>query len=184
MMRFLRSHGLPALAACAMLAAALGLYRSRMFVDNLGVVRAGVLYRSPQPDGRTWEVLQRFGVRRVIDLRTREEAPARLDAERRRCRRQGIRFVHLPVRRALPSPAQVRRFLDELAAADGPTLVHCYHGEDRTGVMVAAYRVAVQAWPIDKALAEMERFRGRPDGAKRRRLLHLLRRLRQTPRSP
>jgi hypothetical protein len=36
-----------------------------------------------------------------------------------------------------------------------PVLVHCLHGADRTGVMVAVYRVAVQGWSKEEAVREM-----------------------------
>jgi protein-tyrosine phosphatase len=35
-------------------------------------------------------------------------------------------------------------------------LVHCEQGYHRTGVLVAAYRVAVCNWSVERALAEME----------------------------
>jgi tyrosine-protein phosphatase SIW14 len=36
--------------------------------------------------------------------------------------------------------------------------VHCYYGEDRTGVMVAAYRIAQHNWTADQAITEMDSF--------------------------
>jgi hypothetical protein len=36
-----------------------------------------------------------------------------------------------------------------------PVLVHCQHGADRTGTMVAVYRIAVQGWSKDEAIREM-----------------------------
>ena len=36
-----------------------------------------------------------------------------------------------------------------------PLLVHCQHGADRTGLMSALYRVAVQGWTKEEALREM-----------------------------
>jgi tyrosine-protein phosphatase SIW14 len=36
--------------------------------------------------------------------------------------------------------------------------VHCYYGEDRTGVMVATYRIAQQNWTPEQAAAEMNSF--------------------------
>lgn len=36
-----------------------------------------------------------------------------------------------------------------------PVLLHCQHGADRTGMMVAVYRIVVQNWDKETALAEM-----------------------------
>ena len=34
--------------------------------------------------------------------------------------------------------------------------MHCQQGADRTGTMMAFYRIAVQGWPKDDAIAEMK----------------------------
>jgi protein tyrosine/serine phosphatase len=36
-----------------------------------------------------------------------------------------------------------------------PVLVHCQHGSDRTGTMVALYRIVVQGWSKEDAVTEM-----------------------------
>lgn len=35
------------------------------------------------------------------------------------------------------------------------TYIHCLHGEDRTGLVVALYRIRIQGWPKEKARKEM-----------------------------
>jgi protein-tyrosine phosphatase len=41
-----------------------------------------------------------------------------------------------------------------------PALVHCLHGSDRTGAVVAAYRMTYENWSKEDAIAEFkeERF--------------------------
>ena len=66
-------------------------------------------------------------------------------------------LVELPLDTWDVSDAQILQFLK--IATDPkrqPLLVHCRHGADRTGTMVAAYRVVVQGWSKDQALAEMQ----------------------------
>ena len=36
-----------------------------------------------------------------------------------------------------------------------PIFVHCQHGADRTGTMTAVYRIVIQGWSKDNAIAEM-----------------------------
>ena len=36
-----------------------------------------------------------------------------------------------------------------------PLMIHCAHGADRTGAMVALYRVVVQGWTKEQAVREM-----------------------------
>jgi tyrosine-protein phosphatase SIW14 len=40
----------------------------------------------------------------------------------------------------------------------GAVLVHCQHGEDRTGLVIAAYRVRFWGWTKEKAMAEALQF--------------------------
>ena len=58
-----------------------------------------------------------------------------------------------------PSDDDVRRFL-ALATdpARRPLYFHCWRGKDRTGAMCAAYRMAVEGWPLEAALREMEAY--------------------------
>lgn len=48
--------------------------------------------------------------------------------------------------------------LQQIALSGGPCLVHCQHGEDRTGLIVATYRVTRCGWTKDVAWAEALRF--------------------------
>lgn len=50
------------------------------------------------------------------------------------------------------------KILEIIDSAPKPVLVHCEHGEDRTGLVVAAYRVRVSRWVKDAAMAEALRF--------------------------
>jgi protein tyrosine/serine phosphatase len=53
-----------------------------------------------------------------------------------------------------PQPWQVEKFL-HIVKNHGPVYVHCLHGKDRTGFMVACYRMQVQQWSYDQAMKEM-----------------------------
>lgn len=66
-------------------------------------------------------------------------------------------LIELPINTWDVSNAHILRFL-QIATDHSrqPMLVHCRHGADRTGTMIAAYRMVVQGWSADQALAEMQ----------------------------
>jgi len=113
------------------------------------------LYRGGAPDeeGVTW--LRAQGVRTVINLRhyhgVREEA---LVAG------AGLGYVRVRIASSdAPSLARVRQVLEHiLDPALRPTYVHCKHGVDRTGLMMAVYRMEIDGWSNADAFAEMEHF--------------------------
>jgi protein tyrosine phosphatase (PTP) superfamily phosphohydrolase (DUF442 family) len=126
-----------------------------------GIPRAGkvsdALYRGAQPSPEGLAELKKLGITTVVDLRGNRGPVA---SERRQVESLGMHFIDIPIAGwSAPTNAQVAEFL-KLFKAD-PTqkiFVHCYLGEDRSGVMVAAYRIAHQNWTVDQAFAEMLSF--------------------------
>jgi hypothetical protein len=55
-----------------------------------------------------------------------------------------------------------QNYLDEILGAirmeKKPVLVHCQHGQDRTGLVIAAYRVNVHGWSKGQAMSEALAF--------------------------
>ncbi len=112
------------------------------------------------------ELLSQQRPKTIVTLRETQEprynADEQLvaDANRGRPAAAQTRLVRIPLRDfSAPSLAQVKQFLD-LATdkANQPLYVHCRAGIGRTGVMIAAYRMAVEHWPLDKALAEAKSY--------------------------
>ena len=107
----------------------------------------------PKPETLRW--LKEQGIRTVIDLRRfhyRDEGE--------QAKREGMRFEHIPMRAsAAPSEAQIGRFLSLVTDPSlQPVYVHCAQGVDRTGAMIAVYRMQVQGWSNRDAFAEMTSF--------------------------
>ncbi|HEY4817256.1 MAG TPA: dual specificity protein phosphatase family protein [Candidatus Acidoferrum sp.] len=126
-----------------------------------GVPRAGrisdVLFRGAQPSAQGLAELKKLGITTIVNLRGNSGPVA---SERREVESLGMRFIDIPVLGwSAPTNAQVAQFLKLFR--DDPqqkVFVHCYYGEDRSGVMVAAYRIAQQNWTADQAVAEMYSF--------------------------
>lgn len=107
------------------------------------------LYRGAEPNRGGLEQLDALNIRTVINLQRRRTD--RLEAEA-----LGLHYVEIPVNAWQPREEQVVEFLRKVADPNGgPYLVHCQHGADRTGMMVAAYRIVVQGWSRDEAIREM-----------------------------
>jgi hypothetical protein len=72
----------------------------------------------------------------------------------------GMRFVSIPwSAHSNPTRAQVMSFFSVLR--DNPqnkVFVHCEAGADRTGTMIALYRVGRDHWTPQQAVAEMKMF--------------------------
>ncbi len=115
------------------------------------------LYRSGQPDEAGFRYLAQLGIRTVIDLRGPGERAA---AERALVESLGMRYVNVPLsgwRR--PRDEEMQRILTIIAdPASRPVLVHCRRGADRTGVVIALYRVLFEGWEPERAYREMRAF--------------------------
>jgi protein tyrosine phosphatase (PTP) superfamily phosphohydrolase (DUF442 family) len=116
------------------------------------------LFRGAQPRAEGLKKLKNMGVTTIVDLRG--EDPDRISWERRQAESLGIRFVSIPVSGwAPPSNDQVALFLALFRSnPKEKVFVHCRFGDDRTGVFVAAYRMAYDGWPAEQAMNEMYFF--------------------------
>jgi protein tyrosine/serine phosphatase len=111
------------------------------------------IYRGAQPTAAGFQSLAKLGVKTIIDLR---EADGRSALEKKAVEASGMRYINIPLRgMSAPSAADVDKimalFNDEKA---GPVFVHCKRGADRTGTVVACYRIAHDRWDNAKALSE------------------------------
>ncbi|HUL15247.1 MAG TPA: hypothetical protein VLV88_04565 [Terriglobales bacterium] len=127
-----------------------------------GLVNAGKisdsLFRGAQPRREAFVQLKQMGITMIVDLRA-EDARKR-KWERRQTEAQGMRFASIPVSGwNAPTDAQVAQFLSLFQGdAKQRVFVHCHFGDDRTGVFVAAYRIAFDHWAADQAVREMYFF--------------------------
>ncbi len=126
-------------------------------LPNLGRVNER-LYRGGQPEPEGFEALRRLGIEVVVNLNSSGEA---IQKEQSEVESRGMRYLSIPWGAwSLPKKEQVAEFLRLMH--DHPKariFVHCHRGADRTGVMVAAYRMAFEGWTPQQALVEMERFK-------------------------
>ena len=119
-------------------------------VSNLHQVTP-VLYRSAKLDSSDVAQLQALGVKTVISLRSFHSDTQVLDGS-------GIRAVRIPINTWAIRDKHVIETMRSIRAAEqqGPVLLHCLHGADRTGMMAAMYRMLYQGWPREKAIDELK----------------------------
>jgi len=122
-------------------------------VPNLGEVTP-TLFRGAQPTRQGFQKLAEMGITIVVDLRERGR-----DSERKQVTKLGMRFVEMPWMCFHPKDTDMAQFLRLLRDNRGKKVfVHCQTGDDRTGMMVAAYRMAEQGWTAEEAMKEMEAY--------------------------
>jgi uncharacterized protein (TIGR01244 family) len=112
---------------------------------NFHSVSAGKLYRSGQPTAEQiadWH--RRYGIKTIINLRGAHPNSDWYRAERSAAQELGLELIDYPIsaRRDL-TPAQVGELLSILGKIEGPILIHCRRGADRSGLVAALYMAAV-----------------------------------------
>jgi protein tyrosine/serine phosphatase len=111
------------------------------------------LYRGAQPSEEGFANLGKLGINIVVDLRGSRAS------ERRLVTGLGMKYVAIPWHCFGPRDEHFAKFLKLLRDNPGKKVfVHCRLGDDRTGMEIAAYRMAEQGWTAEEARREMEVF--------------------------
>jgi protein tyrosine/serine phosphatase len=108
-----------------------------------------MLYRSQQPSALGMQNLEKLGIRTVINLRAFNSDAQLVRGTTLRTERVKILTWDIDDQHVV----DVMRMLKD--SANGPFLIHCQHGADRTGLMSAMYRILEQGWSPDEALEEL-----------------------------
>ncbi|WP_337261454.1 MULTISPECIES: tyrosine-protein phosphatase [unclassified Serratia (in: enterobacteria)] len=108
------------------------------------------LYRSAQPDSAQMRALEQSGIKTVLNLRQWNDD----DSEAK-----GTTLVlrRVPMNAAVINDDVVVSALREIRFAQKPMLVHCWHGSDRTGLIVAMYRLVFEHAAKTDVLAELRK---------------------------
>lgn len=123
---------------------------------NFGVVKEGSLYRSAQPnEAFLEELIARYHIKTIIILRGNVPQFEKEFAER-----HGVAIHHLPMKASHEPPEEnVEEFLRiVMDCRNQPVLIHCRAGVDRTGVLIAVWRIRCDGWSLEKAKQEMKYY--------------------------
>lgn len=120
-------------------------------IYNFGKVSEG-LYRGAQPDEAGIQNLKRLGIKTIVNLRMPDDV---LSGEETQAHANGITYTNVPLRGlGRPTDEQVKNVLALIETLPAPVFVHCQHGCDRTGTIVACYRIQHDKWLSETALDE------------------------------
>jgi tyrosine-protein phosphatase SIW14 len=121
-------------------------------VHNFIQVNDGIFRGAePSPDGLI--DLRALNVSTIIDLREKGEGT---EQERKIAQGLGMKYINIPLKPfSAPSQAQVEYVLSLLQQQKaGKIFVHCHYGKDRTGTVIACYRIEHEGWSNARALSE------------------------------
>lgn len=114
------------------------------------------VFRGAQPSTLGLRELGALGIKQVIDLR---EPGAATTFEKEQAKKLGISYINVPFRElSAPTNDQVQTVIKLLTSKDVPTFIHCRRGKDRTGTVIACYRMQHDGWDNQRALREARMY--------------------------
>lgn len=122
-------------------------------VPNLFSVTDSI-YRGGIPNADGVAYLASQGVKTFISLEFEEDDVA---FEQQEVKKYGIKYLHRPMQYTdAPTDEQVNEILAQLQDVKNyPIYIHCRHGKDRTGLIVALFNVEVLGWTPKQAYDDM-----------------------------
>ena len=108
------------------------------------------IYRSGQPSREGFKNWVKMGIKSVMSLREYHSDEARTSG-------MSLKLYRVPMSAGSLTAPQLMHALYVMRKAPKPMLIHCWHGSDRTGALLAAYRIVVQGCCPRAAEEELRR---------------------------
>lgn len=106
------------------------------------------VYRAAQPSRKGFEEAIKLGITNVINLRDYHSDTSETKGLR-------IKAFRVEMRAGNIKEKDLINALRIIKNSDGPILIHCWHGSDRTGLLCAMYRILFQNWTKEAATDEL-----------------------------
>src|SRR5271154_3630194 len=108
------------------------------------------LYRGSAPDPQDVAHLKdSLGIRKIVSLDQKSG-----EKINRTCQLLGIKHVRMYIETKADIAKVLHHNLKKLLIDGGPTFIHCHHGKDRTGLLVALFKCKYMGEKPDKAIQE------------------------------
>ncbi|HSF23580.1 MAG TPA: sulfur transferase domain-containing protein [Blastocatellia bacterium] len=116
------------------------------------------LYRGGQPKAGGIKKLAEIGIKTIINLRGEDSQTGA--GEEAAAKAAGVSYFNIPMPGlSRPTNEQISRVMTVINTRENwPVFVHCKRGSDRTGTVVAIYRISQDEWTADQALTEAKRL--------------------------
>ena len=106
------------------------------------------VYRSGQPTKAELSHMSNIGGKNILNLR-------RINMDKRRSKELDLNIHHMSIKTRKMKESDLVDALDFIDDTHYNTVIHCKHGADRTGAVIAAYRVIYNNWSKASAIEEM-----------------------------
>ncbi len=104
------------------------------------------VYRSAQPNEKGFRELEQLGIKNALSLR---------DYHTDEAEGTSLKLYRVKMEAGEITDEKVIEALRIIKKANGPILIHCWHGSDRTGLVSAMYRIVFQNWSREDAIDEL-----------------------------
>jgi tyrosine-protein phosphatase SIW14 len=110
-------------------------------IKNFHTVVEGQIFRGAEPDFKGLQYLVSRGVKTIINLENADLFA--IDLEERQSSELGMNMIWKPMHSFYPpTKAQIDSIENVLSDwANYPIFIHCFHGQDRTGLVIGLFRV-------------------------------------------
>lgn len=106
-----------------------------------------IVFRSDQPCKKSKDFIDELGIKSVLSLRAHHNTKGEFYSDK-------IMLFRLRLKAHKLTEEDLLSALMIIRDAPKPILIHCKHGSDRTGAVIAAYRIVIEQWTKAQALDE------------------------------
>jgi len=128
-------------------------YETQAPIKNFHEIHQG-LYRGGRPEQAGVQFLARQGFKTIVNIDNNKNEDTK---EAHYAKATGVKYYSIPLSAwSTPKDQDIAKILGLMEDPNNyPLYIHCHHGRDRTGLVVALHRVFHDGWLPESAYEEM-----------------------------